>query len=197
LKLLGAATHAPSNVTSVAGVFAASRERIEFDRIYEMHFSEVERWIRALGGPGMELEDLAQEVFIVVRRKLDAFDGRNLRGWLFRITALTVSDHRRRSWFKHLFLRRSHVELETIDCGRPSPSEALERREDERRVHRLLARMSEKRRVAFTLFEINGYTGEEIAGLLDIPLKTVWTRLHHARREFVAMVRGEEERGGR
>jgi RNA polymerase sigma-70 factor, ECF subfamily len=45
--------------------------------------------------------------------------------------------------------------------------------------------MSEKRRAAFILFEIEGYSGEEIARIHGIPLKTVWTRLHHARKDFL------------
>jgi RNA polymerase sigma-70 factor (ECF subfamily) len=50
--------------------------------------------------------------------------------------------------------------------------------------------------VAFSLYEIEGYSGEEIAQLLDVPVATVWTRLHHARKEFLARVAElkEEER---
>jgi RNA polymerase sigma-70 factor (ECF subfamily) len=179
-------------MTAVGDIYARSAETPDFDSIYEDYFAEVERWIRALGGPGMDLEDLAQEVFIVVKNKLYAFDGRNLRAWLFRIAQNTVSDQRRRAWFKNLFSRRSAIDLEEILSDALTPSEAFERRERELSVHRLLAKMSEKRRVAFTLFEINGYSGEEIAELLQIPLKTVWTRLHHARKDFVALVEADE-----
>jgi RNA polymerase sigma-70 factor (ECF subfamily) len=52
--------------------------------------------------------------------------------------------------------------------------------------------MSETRRATFMLFEIEGYSGEEIAGMQGIPVATVWTRLHHARKEFFALV--EEHR---
>jgi DNA-directed RNA polymerase specialized sigma24 family protein len=38
------------------------------------------------------------------------------------------------------------------------------------------------------LFEIEGYSGEEIAQIQSLPLKTVWTRLHHARKDFIRMV---------
>src|SRR5262249_2187242 len=122
---------------------------------------------------------------------------RNLRGWLLHITRLTVSDHRRRAWFKNLFSRRSEIDVDGIRSETLIPSEALERKQRELRVHRLLSKMSEKRRVAFTLFEINGYTGEEIAELLQIPLKTVWTRLHYARKDFIALVEKDELVGKR
>ena len=58
--------------------------------------------------------------------------------------------------------------------------------------------MSEKLRTAFVLFEIEGYSGEEIARIQDIPLGTVWTRLHLARKEFWKLLtkqREAEERG--
>jgi RNA polymerase sigma-70 factor (ECF subfamily) len=48
--------------------------------------------------------------------------------------------------------------------------------------------MSESHRTAFILFEVEGYSGDEIAQLEDIPVNTVWTRLHHARRELYTLV---------
>jgi RNA polymerase sigma-70 factor (ECF subfamily) len=52
----------------------------------------------------------------------------------------------------------------------------------------LVSKMTEKRRVAFRLFEVEGYGGEEIAEILDVPINTVWTRLFHARKEFFALL---------
>jgi RNA polymerase sigma-70 factor (ECF subfamily) len=48
--------------------------------------------------------------------------------------------------------------------------------------------MTEKRQTTFVLFEIEGYSGEEIAEIQSLPLDTVWTRLHHARKEFMRLV---------
>ena len=69
--------------------------------------------------PSSDTEDLAQEIFLVVRRKLDRFDGGNLAGWLYRIAQLTVRDHRRRAWFKNLTLRRRNVDLAKLADGAP------------------------------------------------------------------------------
>lgn len=159
----------------------------DFRAVYDRYFHEVERWLRAMGIPPSEREDVAQEAFLVVRRKLAAFDGRNLAGWLFRITERTASDHRRRSWFRR-FWRRGHDDVDRLEWAGAGPAESLERMEAQRRLARVLARMSEKRRTALVLFEIEGYSGEEIAAILDIPVATVWTRLHHARKEFLDRV---------
>ena len=178
---------------AAADGIAQTREPLDFTRVYEAWFEPCLRWLRALGIPDADLEDVGQEVFVVVRRKLDAFDGDKLPAWLYRIATRTASDHRRRAWFRRLWTRGSRVDLDGVPSGVAGPSELYERREAERLLDRVLAKMSEKRRAAFALFEIEGYSGEEIATLLDVPVATVWTRLHHARKEFLARVAELEE----
>ena len=158
-----------------------------FEEIYDRWFHDVSRWARAFGGLDADLDDLVQEVFLVVRRKLPKFDDRNLAGWLYRITQRTVRDYRRRAWFRRALFKRDGERRET-GSNEPDPSQVLERREAERLLVQLLAKMSAARRTAFILFEIEGYTGEEIAALEDVPINTVWTRLHHARRDFCALI---------
>jgi RNA polymerase sigma-70 factor (ECF subfamily) len=167
-----------------------------FRDIYDRWFNDVVRWLYALGMPSSDTEDLAQEIFLVVRRKLDRFDGGNLAGWLYRIAQLTVRDHRRRAWFKNLVLRRRNVDLARVAMTTPGPDARYDDAEKRRRFQTLLAGMSEKLRTTFVLFEIEGYSGEEIARIQDVPLGTVWTRLHHARKEFWKLLkkqRADEE----
>jgi len=166
------------------------RVPLDFTHVYETWFDPCLRWLRALGIPDSDLEDVGQEVFVVVERKLHRFEGDRVAAWLYRIAVRTASDHRRRAWFRRLWGRGGHVQLDEVQCHAPGPgpAELLERAEAERQLDAVLASMSEKRRVAFSLFEFEGYTGEEIAALLDVPVATVWTRLHHARKEFVARV---------
>src|SRR4051812_33305059 len=159
----------------------------EFREIYDAWFDDVSRWIRALGGLDADRDDIVQEVFLVVRRRLKAFDGNNLAGWLYRITSRQVRDFRRRAWVKHIFTRRRGQEPDVLPHGGGGPAAALERKEEQRVLHTLLAKMAEARRTAFVLFEIEGLSGEEIARIQSVPLNTVWTRLHHARKEFFAL----------
>ncbi|HZU84996.1 MAG TPA: RNA polymerase sigma factor [Polyangiaceae bacterium] len=162
------------------------RAPLSFDSVYRQCFVDVARWVRALGANDADVEDLTQEVFIIVRRKLPGFDGRNLHGFLYRIAQRTVRDHRRSAWFRNLLGRRSPLP----DLSSPAPSglQLIQDKERRRVLEAILSRMSEKRRIAFVLFEIEGYSGEEIARIQSLPLKTVWTRLHHARKDFVRMV---------
>ena len=167
-------------------------EPLDFAEVYEQWFRQVHRWIRALGGPGIEAEDLAQEVFIVVQRKLTGFDGANLGGWLYRIAQLTVRDHRRRAWFRSLFLRARDVALDDLESSVRS-DDALARKEQERRLHALVNRLEPRWRECFLLFEVGGLSGAEIAALLGLPHATVRTYLFRARKAMVALIRQQAE----
>jgi len=164
-----------------------------FRDIYDRWFDDVVKWLYALGMPSSDTEDLAQEIFMVVRRKLDRFDGGNMAGWLYRITQLTVRDHRRRTWFKNLVQRRRNVDLDRVQLTTPGPEARYADAENRRRFQLLVARMSEKLRTTFVLFEIEGYSGEEIAHIQDVPLGTVWTRLHLARKEFWKLLKKQRD----
>ncbi len=171
---------------------------LDFDAVYHRHFDDVVCWIRTFGAPSTELEDLAQEVFVVVRRKLPSFDGGNLPGWLYKIAKYTARDHARRAWFRRIFRGRRAVEFDELPSVARDPEALLAQREKQRLFYRLVEQMGETRREAFLLYEVEGYSGEEIARLQGVPLNTVWTRLHHARKEFLAQVkRLPPERGDR
>jgi RNA polymerase sigma-70 factor (ECF subfamily) len=159
----------------------------DFRAIYDSWFEDVSRWIRALGGAEADRDDIVQEVFLVVRRRLRAFDGANLAGWLYRITRRQVRDSRRRSWVKHIFTKRRVDEPDALQFGGVGPAALLEHKEQRRILDMILSKIREERRTAFVLFEIEGLSGAEIARIQNIPVGTVFTRLHHARKEFFAL----------
>jgi len=157
---------------------------LNFRAIYERWFDEVSKWVRALGGPEADREDLVQDVFVVVHRRLPDFDGDNLPGWLYRITRHRVRDFRRLVWVKRILF--GSVPLpENLPKEGASPIEILETRQKRAMLERLLDRLTESERLALVLFEIDGYSGEEIAEILGVPLNTVWSRTHKARRKLL------------
>lgn len=180
------ATAAAGAPTAPAMPLPEQENRPSFDWIYRNYFVDVARWVRALGANDADIEDLTQEVFIVVRRKLDGFDGRNLPGFLYRITQRIVRDHRRSAWFRNLLVKQAPL----ADLVAPDSTgfNLIQERDRRRVLEGVLLRMSEKRRTTFVLFELEGYSGEEIAQIQSLPVKTVWTRLHHARKDFLRML---------
>jgi RNA polymerase sigma-70 factor (ECF subfamily) len=183
---------APASKTSGARPGGSDRDA-RFRDIYETWFDDVVRWMYALGAPAGDTEDIAQEIFLVVRRQLSRFRGGNLAGWLYEIARRKVRDHRRRSWFKHVVLRQQDIDLTEVASPGAGPAGSFEHAERRRVFQALVAKMSEKLRTTFVFFEIEGYSGEEIARIQDIPLGTVWTRLHHARKEFWKLVHVYDE----
>lgn len=171
---------------------ASSFTASSFDEIYERWFHDVCRWARGMGGLHADVEDIAQDVFLVVRRKLGDFDGAHPKAWLYRITQRTVSDYRRAAWFRRV-LRPAADFLDQIIDPADGPRDVVQTRQAEKRVADILERMSMVRRTAFILYEIEGYSGEEIAELEGVPLKTVYTRLHHARKDFFRAMNGLKE----
>jgi RNA polymerase sigma-70 factor (ECF subfamily) len=165
-------------------------QAVELERLYEGYFHHVTRWVRAFGCPPADIDDVAQETFLVARRRLADFDGRNAAGWLYRIAQHVTRAQRRRSWVRRTLFREASDGV--TDFGQQSPIEALEQREARRMMQRILSQLTERRRTAFFLFEIEGYTGEEIAVLEGVPVNTVYTRLHHARRDFMNLLAAAE-----
>ena len=156
----------------------------EFAHFYHRWFDHVSRLVNLLGGPEADREDVLQEVFLVVRRRLASFDGVNPSGWLYQITRRQVRDFRNRAWVKHIFTRRRDEEPDALATNIGHPERAFEARQKHRALGAILAKMNADRRAAFVLFEIDGLSGEEIAHIQGVPLNTVWTRLRTGRKEF-------------
>ena len=166
---------------------------LEFRAIYERWFAEVSRWIRAMGGPEAEREDLVQDVFMVVHRRLPDFDGQNVAGWLYQIARHRVRDFRRLLWVRHMLFGSVPLS-ESLSKGGASPSDSLETNEKRAQLECLLRKLNETERAALVLFEIDGYSGEEIAEIQGVPVNTVWARIHKARKKLKASLARYESR---
>jgi RNA polymerase sigma-70 factor (ECF subfamily) len=153
------------------------------EQVYELHADFVWRTLQHLGVRSSDLEDLGQEVFVTVHRRLSTFDGRSkLTTWLFGICLHLVQRHRRRAYFR---LELSQAEPpERVDPHTPEERYAGE--EARVRLERLLDKLSPERRATFLLFEVEGVSCEEIAELTGVPVGTVYSRLHLARKQVTA-----------
>ncbi|MEN9581856.1 MAG: hypothetical protein RJA70_4865, partial [Pseudomonadota bacterium] len=130
--------------------------------VYRDHVRHVSRWAARLGGPGLDRDDITHDVFLVVQRKLHEFRGETrLRVWLYRITLHVAQAHRRKS------LTRQRLEL-VYEQSQPvgtqeSPAATLERARRRRQLYATLDQLREEYRTVLILFEIEGFSGEEIA----------------------------------
>ncbi len=159
------------------------RASVGFQELYETWFDDVTRWVRAMGAPEAELDDLVQDVFVVVYRRLPDFDGENVAGWLYQIARHKVRDFRRLSWVKRVVFGGTWA-LEVQDTQSAGPAESLERKRRGELLEQLLDVLNEDQRAAFVLFEIEGKSGDEIAKIQRVPINTVWARIHKARKKL-------------
>jgi RNA polymerase sigma-70 factor, ECF subfamily len=170
---------------------------VTFDDLYDRHFDFVWRSLRRLGVQGADLHDAAQDVFLVVHRRLGDFEERSkVTTWLFRICFHTARDRRRRAHVRREVL--DPVLLDGVHDPSTDATALLEQRDDLELFDDALASMDFDQRAVFTLFELEGMTGDDIAEALEIPLGTAYSRLRLAREAFRrAVVRGAARRESR
>jgi RNA polymerase sigma-70 factor, ECF subfamily len=161
---------------------ASRRQPLVFDRVYREHFAFVWRAAKRLGVGDGSLDDVVQEVFVVVHRRLDGFEGRSsVKTWLFGIALRVVRDHRRA-------MRRRCVEpavdVDTLESSANGPAENAERAEAVRVLHALLDELADERREVFVMADLEQMTMPEIAETLGINVNTAYARLRLARQEF-------------
>jgi RNA polymerase sigma-70 factor, ECF subfamily len=157
----------PRGSTHLSGIY---REQIAF----------VWRILRRLGIPPEALEDAAQDVFLVVHRRWDAYDPDvPIRSWLFGITRRVAADTRKR-------LQRVHSRTDArADADRLGDAvDAAARVEASDFVARFLDQLDEDKRIVFVLADIEGLTAPEIGAALGVNLNTIYARLRAARLRF-------------
>jgi RNA polymerase sigma-70 factor (ECF subfamily) len=153
---------------------------LSFDAVYEAHFDYVYRIVARLSGTSA-CEDLVQDVFLVVHRRLPEFEGRAaMTTWLFQIAYRVVGAHVRKERLRRLLARALFLE-------RPEPS--FQDPDRAAAVRRALESLSWKKRTVLVLFEIEGWSCDRIAEELGIPVDTVYSRLHNARRDLAKELR--------
>jgi RNA polymerase sigma-70 factor (ECF subfamily) len=155
--------------------------RPTFREVYEHYFEVVWRSAANRGIPRRALDDVTQEVFIVIDRKLPEFQGRSsIRTWVIGIVRRVVADYVRKRGNQPA----GDEPLERELAGDVTTSEALERMDALELLDGLLARMTVDQREVFVLHELEELSGAEIAELTGTNENTVWTRLRAARRIF-------------
>lgn len=151
--------------------------------VHDLHASFVWCSLQRLGVRAPDLDDVFQEVFLVVHRRLHTFDGSSLlTTWLFGVCLRVAAAHRRRAWFRRETPTEKFPDIEEASSRRPD--ELLEARQARALVERALDKMDLEKRAVFVMFEIDELPSEEIAATLGVPIGTVWSRLHTARKQF-------------
>ncbi len=153
------------------------------EALFREHASFVAGFLRRMGVPDADLEDLTQDVFMIAHRKGGYIVGSATpRSWLGAIGVRVAANARRAR------VRRredyDEVALQSAMAQQRSPEEAVAIRDAMWRVQCALDALDLEHRATFVLFEIEGMPCQEIATALEIPVGTVYSRLHAARKRF-------------
>jgi RNA polymerase sigma-70 factor (ECF subfamily) len=159
----------------------------------------VSRFLRRMGVPTSDLEDVCQEVFVQVIRYLGRFEQRaDFRTWLYQLCLSQAGRLRRRQHVQKvldwMLGREPSIREPSVQIGcEPEWSASMAAQ----RVKQALSQMKPMHRTVIVLYEFEGVEGEEIARILGCPPTTVRRRLHYARQEFEALLCAEDTQGGR
>ncbi|WP_437766496.1 RNA polymerase sigma factor [Sorangium sp. So ce281] len=197
---LAPSTPPPTDAVSAAGAQAAP---LAFVEVYAQLFPLVFRTVRRLVVDASAHEDVCQEVFAVVHRRLPEFRGHSsLKTWVFGIVVNVVQAHRRSQRRQSPAHRGTGEIVDPEQVAGPSdlsPYEAMKRAEAARVVHDLLASLDEEKRVVLLLAELEELPASEIAQGIGVNINTVYARLRAARQAFSDAVHRHHARirGGR
>lgn len=162
-----------------------SEERLKY--MVEAYFDFIWRTLRGLGVPHGNVDDAAQQVFLVASQKLASISPGAEKSFLFS-TARGIAANARRSAMRSREQLDEGMMMSHVDPA-PDPEQALSDQESRRILERVLESMDDDTRTVFVLFELEGLTTNAIATLVGVPSGTVASRLRRAREDFQKSVR--------
>ncbi len=164
---------------------------VTFEALYDEYYAFVARTVRRLGVADGAIEDVCQEVFVVIYRRLHEFEGRaKLQTWVYRIAANVVLNQNRTQRRKAPHQRNgTQVDPEELATTVPGPEATMRQTQAAALARTILMNMSEPKRMAFVLVELEGMSYGEAAASLNETFDAVRARVRAARAEFEYQVR--------
>jgi RNA polymerase sigma-70 factor, ECF subfamily len=167
-----------------------------FNQIVDRYQSLVYRVCLRIVGEAGRAEDATQDTFIKAYSALNQYHGGSFKSWLLRIATNRCYDliraERRRPAAS---LEAQPVESEptwTVEPIAENPDSYADRSHLSAYLERALQQLSEEQRVAVVLYDINGYSYEEITGITDASLGTVKSRISRGRMRLREILRQDE-----
>ena len=148
------------------------RSAVDFQTLVELHYGPLYRFAMSLTRAESDACDLVQQTFLTWATKGHQLqDASKVKSWLFTTLHRAFLESRRRSTrFPHLELTEAEAELPHVELDLVSRLDAQE-------VVHLLGQVDEQFQAPVALFYLEDYSYNEIAGILEIPLGTVKSRI--------------------
>jgi RNA polymerase sigma-70 factor (ECF subfamily) len=163
----------------------------EDDRVHRavrQHYAGLWRFLRRMGLPPHQADDVAQTTILVALEALSRIVMGSERAFLYATAVRLVYGIRRRSQRE---VASADVDQGTSPC--PLPDDLLQQKRVRDLVDALLERIERKSRAVFVHFELDGFTIPEISTALDISPEAASSRLRKARKQLRALARNFHE----
>ena len=163
---------------------AAAGDMDAFRQLYDRYLDQVTRTVARYLGPGPELEDVVQEVFLELHDSLDnVSDHDGFEGWVYRVARNVAISHGRK--------RRHSVDFVQLQTLRAPINQwtKLTAREKIRALYAAMDCLSDKKREAVIMYEIEGNTLQEIADETDTSINTIASRVRRGRQKLMKLIR--------
>ena len=164
--------------------------------LYKME-APLRRFVRRLIGKSDAEDDIVQDVFIALYRKLDDVDAdQGLKPYLYRMVRNRAYDELRKQGRYHIYSldaepTEAYASFETIPAENDEPEEVAHWLMIQLEVREAMERLPESQRQALILFAEEGLTYAEIAEAMNTSLGTIKSRLFHAKQNLRRLVRPE------
>lgn len=194
-SVAGSPVHGRALSTARSGEHVNERAEL-LPELVRAHFANVWRFLRRLGFEPDVIDDAAQDLFLVVLRRIDEVKPGSERAFLFG-AALRIASNLKKKHAREV--PTEHIDPVTSDASdemAASPEERLDGARARELLYRLLSELEESLRTVFVMYELEQMTMQEIADVLDLPLGTVASRLRRARDDFRARLERHRARAG-
>jgi RNA polymerase sigma-70 factor (ECF subfamily) len=173
-------TETPPETDYALAQKSSQGDMVAFEELYQRHNRRVYSLCLRMTSNVSEAEDLAQEVFIQLFRKIGSFRGESaFTTWLHRLTVNQVLMHFRKRGVKLEHTSEEGDFTNVVDT--PLQSTRRISMVDRLALEKAIAELPPGYRTVFTLHDIEGYEHEEIAGMLGVSIGTSKSQLHKAR----------------
>lgn len=160
---------------SIAATSTAFRE------LYEQRYAFVWSVLRRLGVPERDVEDLLQDVFVIVHRRLGDFEDRSAKStWLYAIAVRVYWNYARRQRRRPPLATESANAMPILDTS-VGPERFAEQKEASALLEELLGSLDHDKRTAYVLAEIEGLSAPEIAAVTGANTRTIYSRIRAAK----------------
>jgi RNA polymerase sigma-70 factor (ECF subfamily) len=175
-----------------------------FEELVDIYKDKVFNMARHMTGSPQEAQDLAQEVFLLIYKNVGSFQGKSsLSTWIYRISLNRCLDWQRKQQRMSRFLipiiqadkeKDAGDPLERLSNRQPTPEEQLIKKEQMKELHRAIQSLPEKYQKVIILYHFQQMTYQEIADILDLPVRTIETQLYRGKqkiREYLSVPAGK------